>query len=197
MKPNTAEALRQGVQDAYTAAALEPEAEHPFPVGPEFAASIGYPAPVLERIPREAQASFAGVGNVSCFAEISAGDRVLDIGCGSGLDSMIAAERTGAEGLVLGVDFSQAMLERARNAASHLSDTVHFLRASADALPLPASSVDSILVNGIFNLNPFRQPLFRELARVLRPGGCIAGAELILKEALPEQPDPSPTQWFS
>lgn len=197
MNSNAIAALREGVKKAYSAAALEPEAKHPFPVGAAFAASLGYSEEVLREVPVESAASFAGVANVSCFAPLFAGARVLDLGCGSGLDSYVAARRIGNDGVSVAVDFSFDMLRRAHIAADDQCGRILFLQASAEQLPLPDASIDVALVNGIFNLNPERQLLFRELARVLRPGASLAGAELVLKEPVPTTVNPSPESWFS
>src|SRR5690606_7158335 len=108
--------------------------------------------------------------NVSVFAEIPAGATVLDLGCGAGLDALIAAGRTGPAGRVVGLDFSPPMLARARQAAAEAGTTqAHFIMSVAEALPLPGASVDVALVNGLFNLNLARGQILRELARVLRP----------------------------
>ncbi len=197
MDANTSATLREGVCNAYSAAALEPEGKHPFPVGEAFAASLGYPEDFLRESPAQAVASFAGVANVSCFAPLTPGMRVLDLGCGSGLDSCIAARRIGSDGATVAVDFSLEMLRRARRATAGSGERILFLQASAEQLPLPDASIDAALANGIFNLNPDRQPVFRELARVLRPGATLAGAELILKEPVPVPENPSPESWFS
>ncbi|MCC6264365.1 MAG: methyltransferase domain-containing protein [Bryobacterales bacterium] len=197
MNPTTTAALRDGVRKAYSAAALEPDAKHPFPVGAAFAASLGYPEEVLQEAPAASLASFAGVANVSCFAPIREGVRVLDLGCGSGLDSYVSAHRAGSKGETVAVDFSLDMLRRARHAGDAQASRILFLQASAEQLPLPDASIDVALVNGIFNLNPDRERLFPELARVLRPGGTVAGAELILKEPIPVPENPSPESWFS
>lgn len=197
MNANTSAALRDGVRKAYSAAASNPQAKHPFPVGAAFASSLGYPDESLREVPADAVASFAGVANVSCFAPLAPGMRVLDLGCGSGLDTFIAARRVGPEGTAVAVDFSLEMLRRALHAADGLGERILFLQASAERLPLPEASVDAALVNGIFNLNPEREPVFRELARVLRPGATLAGAELILKKPMPVPENPSPDSWFS
>src|SRR3974390_2284798 len=111
--------LRDQVRDAYSAASENPRAPHAFPVGHAFAAGVGYPAEWLGRIPDESVDAFAGVSNVSVFADIREGNTVLDLGCGAGMDSFVAARRVGPEGRVLGVDFSRAMLARARHASEN------------------------------------------------------------------------------
>jgi SAM-dependent methyltransferase len=177
--------LREGVRKAYSAAAGAPEGAHPFPVGRQFAESLGYPAALLARLPGASVEAFAGVSNVSIFAEIPAGAAVLDLGCGAGLDTLIAAGRADT---VLGIDFSAEMLGRASCAARlHGARNVTLCEADAERLPLPDASIDIALANGIFNLNPARPAIMTELARVLRPGGSLYCAELVLKEPLPPE----------
>mgnify|MGYP001581259316 FL=1 len=190
--------LREGVRNAYSSAAKTPQEEHAFPVGRSFAESLGYPRDLLEALPVTCTEAFAGVSNVAVFAAIPAGAFVLDLGCGAGLDSLIAARRVGPNGKVVGVDFSEAMLDRARRAAAEAGVTnVEFRRADAETLPLPDRSVDVAIVNGIFNLNPARDAIFGELARVVRPDGEVFVAELILIEPLPEDERASLTNWFA
>lgn len=188
MEMNKVTHLREGVRRAYSAAAENPQAEHPFPVGRQFAESLGYSAGVLADIPGAAAEAFTGVSNVAIFAEIPWGATVLDLGCGAGLDALLAAQRVGPAGRVIGVDFSEAMLARAQQAAAEAGiNNVEFRQAEAEDLPLDDASIEVALVNGIFNLNPVRAQLFRELARVIRPGGAAYAAELILREPLPPE----------
>jgi arsenite methyltransferase len=192
------EALRTGVWRAYSAVSTMPQAEHPFPVGGAFAASLGYPADLLADLPGTAVDAFAGVSNVAIFAEIAVGAVVLDVGCGAGLDSLIAARRTGPTGRVIGLDFSQAMLERAGRAARDAGlNHVAFWQADAEQIPLSDAAVDVALVNGIFNLNPARREIFDELARVVKPGGAVYAAEIILHEALPPEEQADESNWFA
>ncbi|MFQ5932270.1 MAG: methyltransferase domain-containing protein, partial [Nitrospiraceae bacterium] len=174
--------LRDGVRRAYSAAAVSPQDEHPFPVGRRFAESVGYPQDLLTRLPSASVDAFSGVSSVAVFADIPVGATVLDLGCGAGLDSLIAARRTGPQGKAIGVDFSDAMLARARQAAAEVGiDNVEYNQADAEKLPIENGSVDVALVNGIFNLNPARCEIFHELARVVRQGGAVYAAELILR----------------
>jgi arsenite methyltransferase len=195
--PETVNTLREGVRNAYSAAASNPSAKHPFPVGRDFACSLGYPTELLEQVPANAVEAFAGVANVSCFAPLPERGRVLDLGCGSGFDSLVFSVRANHQTPVCAVDFSAEMLARGRRASQEIGAPVTFVQASAEEIPLPDDSVDVAMVNGIFNLNPAREALFFELARVLRPGGVVAGAELVLSEALPIEAEPSPESWFS
>ena len=190
--------LRDAVWKAYSAAARQPAGKHPFPVGREFAESLGYPGELLDSLPDSAVDAFAGVSNVSLVAEINEACTVLDLGCGAGLDALVAARRTGQSGRVFGVDFSDSMLERAKRAAREAgTDNVDFVRGDAEQVPLPDASIDVALTNGIFNLNHQRAEILGELARVVRPGGTMFGAELILVDPLPESERTSATSWFA
>jgi arsenite methyltransferase len=190
--------LREKVREAYSAAAERPSHKHPFPVGRAFAESIGYPAALLDSLPPISMEAFAGVSNVSLFAEIPEGAIVLDLGCGAGLDSLIAARRAGPSGKVIGVDFSGPMLDRARQAAMEAAvQNACFEQTDAEHLPLGSASVDVALINGIFNLNPARESIFRELARVLRPGAVAYVAELTLANPLPAKVKQSEADWFA
>jgi arsenite methyltransferase len=195
---NQSQQLRDGVRQAYSAAADNPQAEHPFPVGRQFAESLGYPPGLLANLPAIAVEAFAGVSNVAVFANLPEGATVLDLGCGAGLDSLVAAKRVGPAGRVIGLDFSESMLTRARQAANEAGlDNTEFHKADAEKLFLEDASIDVALVNGIFNLNPARDLIFRELARVARPGGAVYGAELILREPLLPKEQGSETNWFA
>ena len=190
--------IRDGVMNAYSTAAERPMDEHPFPVGRAFAESLGYPLALLDELPSISVSAFAGVSNVAIFADISAGATVLDLGCGAGLDSLVASQRVGPSGKVIGVDFSNAMLARAREGkAEARADNVEFRFTDAERLPLEDGSIDVALVNGIFNLNPDRSAIFRELARVVREDGAVYAAEIILREPLPKEVQESETNWFA
>lgn len=190
--------LRDGVHRAYSAVAEKPREKHPFPVGRRFAESVGYPGDLLDELPLVSVEAFSGVSNVSVFAEIPEGATVLDLGCGAGLDSLIAARRTGPKGRVIGIDISETMLGRARRAAGEAGvDHAQFFEAGAEDLPLEDGATDVALINGIFNLNPARDAIFRELGRVVRQGGSVYAAELILREPLPPDFQPTEKDWFA
>lgn len=186
------------VREAYSSASDNPNDSHPFPLGFDFALSLGYPEELLRSLPQASVARFTGVSNVSVFAEIPEGSIVLDLGCGGGTDSLIAAAKTGPSGRVYGVDFSTSMLSQARaGAAESGAANVEFREAEGQQLPFADATFDVALVNGIFNLNPNRSGLFQELARVIRPGGVLYGAEIVLCEPMDEEERAGLSNWFS
>ncbi|MBZ5725551.1 MAG: methyltransferase domain-containing protein [Acidobacteriia bacterium] len=190
--------LRQSVLRAYSAAALRPNDAHAFPVGRTFAESLGYPPEVLASLPAACTDAFAGVSNLSLSAEIPPGRVILDLGCGAGLDSLIMARRTGPHGTVIGVDFSFPMLARARHSARTAGiPNVAFCLAAAENLPLRSGSIAVAIANGIFNLNPNRTTIFRELARVLQEDGVVYSSELVLRGPLPLGHAGSEADWFA
>ena len=189
--------LLDAVRQSYSRAADDPAGKHPFPVGRDFSESVGYPAHILDALPAATVNAFAGVSNVSIFADISQGSTVLDVGCGSGLDSLISAGKTGPSGRVIGVDFSESMLRKAREAAGVAGAEIEFHCCDASQTPLEEGSIDVILVNGIFNLNPKREEIFAEMNRLLKAGGHVYAAELVLTSSIRRKGLRNLDDWFS
>jgi len=190
--------LHEGVREAYSEVARQPRKRHPFPVGRTLALDLGYTSELLDAVPAMSLDAFAGVSNLSVSAEIPTGACVLDLGCGAGLDSIIAARRVGAAGRVVGVDFSPPMILRAQEAASAAGlDNVEFHVADACELPQGDAQFDVALVNGILNLNTARRAILEELARVVRPGGVLYLAELILVDPPTETKSSCASNWFA
>lgn len=189
--------VRDAVRAAYSKAARKPRVSHPFPVGSRFARSVGYSPNLLKDVPKRSIESFTGVSNVSVFAEIDAGT-VLDLGCGAGLDAIVGSRRIGDRGLVVGIDFSPEMIIRARQAVAESGlENIDLIVGGGEDLPVADRSIDVAMVNGIFNLNPYRDQIFRELARVVKPGGRVWSAEIILREALADAHKRSEAAWFA
>jgi SAM-dependent methyltransferase len=192
------DSIRHAVREAYSGAARRPKGKHPFPVGRRFATSVGYPAKLIRTLPKKAVEAFSGVSNLAVASDINAGETVLDLGCGSGLDALVASRRVGPGGWVIGVDFSHAMLIRAGQAVREDgASNIQLVLAEGERIPLASGSVDVAVANGIFNLNPYRSELFHELARVVRKGGAVWAAELTLKYPLPQTERGDLSAWFA
>lgn len=182
--------LESAVRERFRTLARDPAAEKHFPVGPESAKRLGYPPHEIDSLPAAATESFAGVGNPFSLGELRAGQTVLDLGCGAGMDSLLAARRIGPTGKVIGVDLVEEMLAKAgRNAAAAGAAHTEFREGRAEALPVPTGSVDVVMTNGVFNLCLDKPKVAAELFRVLRPGGRLQMADILLEPQLtPEEP---------
>ena len=180
--------LRSEVSKMYSRVAAEPDGEYHFHRGPAYAAEfLGYDAADLATLPADCTASFAGIANPHRIAAIVPGETVLDIGCGAGMDLLLAAKRAAPSGRAIGVDMTEAMRDRARSSAAAAGlANVEVRQADATALPLPDSSVDVVISNGVLNLVPEKEKAFAEIWRVLRPGGRLQLGDIVLDAELDE-----------
>jgi SAM-dependent methyltransferase len=179
--------LRQLVRAEYDRVAREPSGMFHFHRGPQYAArTLGYDAQELAILPEEATVSFAGVGNPHRIGPIQPGETVLDVGCGAGTDLLLAAKRTGSTGRAIGVDMTPAMIERAKRAAIKAAvwETVEIRRGTAEDLPVESASIDVVMSNGVLNLSPDKIRSFDEIYRVLRPGGRLYLADVVVQREL-------------
>lgn len=172
-------ALRAEVQKKYREVALEPGAQFHFHTGRALAARLGYPAVAVDRLPDTAVESFAGVGNPFALRELRPGERVVDVGCGAGFDTVLAADQVGPGGWVVGVDMTAQMLAKARRTVSELGlDRVEIREGLAEALPVDDGWADVVISNGVINLCADKAAVFAEILRVLRPGGTLQFADI-------------------
>ena len=181
--PDNAAVVRQTVLERFTETAQSPADEKKFPVGPASAKKLGYPAKVVDALPDSVTESFCGVGNPLSLGRVQPGETVLDLGSGAGMDSILAASQTGPTGKVIGVDMTPAMIHKAQRNAETLHVTnVEFRQGMLEKLPIEDNSVDVAITNGVFNLCPDKPQVLREVYRVLRSGGRLQMADVLLHD---------------
>lgn len=179
--------LRESIRDEYSLVATEPERGFHFHTGRRLAAILGYPDAWIEALPADAVDAMAGTGNPFALGPVQPGEQVVDCGSGSGVDSLIAARLVGPAGRVIGVDMTAEMLERARRAAATAGlRNVEFREGYLEALPVTDAWADVVLSNGVLNLVPDKKAALADMHRVLRPGGRLQVADIVLERAVPE-----------
>ena len=182
-----AEELAVKVREMYRLVAEQPTGGYHFEVGRPLAERLGYPADLLDRLPAGAVESFAGVGYFFDLAGLVGGERVIDLGSGSGMDAFVAALAVGPSGQVLGVDFTVEQLDKARDLAARARlDHIEFTEGRIESLPVADESCDCLISNGVINLSPSKERVFAEAARVLRPGGRLVVADIVTERQLTE-----------
>lgn len=182
---HTPEVIIQKTRARFTRIAKDPSSEKRFPVGPESAKRLGYNADEIDSMPGSVTESFAGVGCPIALGPINEGETVLDLGCGAGLDSLLAARRVGPEGRVIGIDMTPDMVRKASENGQKLGvENVEFRQGSAEQLSLGNTSVDIVLSNGVINLCPDKGRVVSEIYRVLRPGGRLYVADITLEDGV-------------
>lgn len=179
--------LRRAIRAEYEVVALRPETGFHFLTGHPLAVLLGYEEAWLTGLPETSIVSFAGTGNPFVAGPIAPGAHVVDIGCGAGIDSLIAAQMTGPSGSVVGVDMTPAMLEKARaGAATAGMMNVEFREGLAESLPVPDDWADVVISNGVLNLMPDKLTALGEMARVLKPGGRLQLGDIVVERPVPE-----------
>ncbi len=181
------EQLRQAIQEEYAEVASHPNKGFHFHTGRPLARMLGYRDEWLNGISEDAIESFAGTGNPFSLGELHPGEHVVDVGCGAGIDSLIAARMVRPTGQVVGVDMTPAMLQKARSGAATVGITnVEFREGYGEALPIPDAWADVVISNGVLNLMPDKSAALMEMARVLKPGGRLQIGDILVQKAVPE-----------
>jgi len=179
--------LRARISDKYRDVAMKPELGFHFHTGAPLARMLGYPEDVVASLPEGTVASFAGTGNPFLCGDLRRGETVVDIGCGAGFDTLIAARQVGPDGNILAVDMTAEMRAKTRAGAEALGlSNVDVREGFAESLPAADAVADVVISNGVVNLCPDKQAVFREMYRVLKPGGRIQVGDILVHREVPQ-----------
>ncbi len=179
--------LRRFVAEKYAEVATNPELGFHFHTGRPLAAMLRYPNEVIDRLPPANVESFAGTGNPFLFGDLAVGELVVDVGCGAGLDTLIAAQQVGPNGRVIAVDMTAEMRAKTADGARALSLTnVEVREGFAESLPVDSGWADVVISNGVVNLCPDKRAVFAEMLRVLKPGGRIQIGDILVHKEVPQ-----------
>ncbi len=194
--PSGNDAIKAAVRRKYAEVAVSAGGKFSYPTGREGATQLGYDSAVLKAAPEKILESFCGVGNPFSLGEIPEGSTVLDYGCGAGFDIFVASRLTGGKGRYCGVDLTREMADRARaNLSSAAVANFEIRQIDSEEIPYESGTFDIVISNGVINLAPDKAACFREILRVLRPGGKLQFADVVLERQLPPELASSPEAW--
>lgn len=179
--------LKREIKKTYASVSQDPGRDFVFPTGRAWAEDLDYPEE-LTRVPETAVESFAGVANPFSLGRLSPGEVVLDVGCGAGTDTLVAALMVAPEGRVTGIDMTPEMIAKAQSAAAEMgAANVQFVEGDVERLPFGDESFDVVISNGVIDLIPDKDAVFSELQRVLRPGGRVQLADVTIQSPVSEE----------
>ncbi len=192
------ERLRNAISKEYREVALNPQKGFHFHTGRPLAKILGYDEKLVDTVPENSVNSFAGTGNPFSLGTIRPGERVVDIGSGAGFDCFIASHMVGNNGHVIGIDMTPEMLGKAQEAAEAAGLTnIEFRQGVAEALPVDDNWADVVISNGVVNLCPDKLSVFREMYRVIKPGGRLQIADILVEKPVPEEAKEEIDLWTS
>jgi SAM-dependent methyltransferase len=178
--------IRKAIRDKYAEVSLSAAGKFQYPTGKEGAKALGYDPAVLESAPAQFLESFCGVGNPFSLGKIEPGSMLLDFGCGAGFDLFVASRLVGENGRVCGIDLTEEMVQRARENLTRAGVTNFEIRkVDSETMPYNDHSFDVAISNGVINLSPNKETTFSEIYRVLKPGGKLQFADVVLENELP------------
>jgi arsenite methyltransferase len=181
------DALRHAIAEKYAQVATTPEIGFHFHTGRPLAMRLLYPAVAIDALPPATVDSFAGTGNPFLFGDLQREERVVDVGCGAGLDTLIAAQHVGPSGRVIAVDMTSEMRQKTTEGAAAMGlHNVDVREGFAESLPVEDGWADVVISNGVVNLCPDKRAVFREMFRVLSPGGRIQIGDILVHKEVPQ-----------
>ena len=186
-KQQTLEDIQQAIRGKYAEVSHSSKGIFSYPTGEKGANLLGYNLSEFTYLPKELLESFCGVGNPFSLGPIKKGESILDIGCGAGFDLFVASTRVGKNGKVYGIDLTPEMVMKAKDNLQQASCHAQVQVGSSEAIPFDTDTFDVVTSNGVLNLSPLKEKSFKEIYRVLKPGGQLQFADIILKEKLPEE----------
>ena len=191
------EKIEAGIREKYAQVAKNPEGQFKYPTGKNGLETLGYDKVLIDALPIAVASSYCGVGNPFALGKIKPGEQILDIGCGSGVDTILAAILAGEKGSAIGVDIVKEMIERAENNLALMDlENVKFQKASGESLPFAEDTFDVVISNGVINLIPDKEAAMSEIIRVLKPAGRLMVADQIAAGSVQKDLKARLANWF-